>query len=344
MRRGWFMRLAAASAFAFAGHLALADGAEPIRAEAGTDAEAYCSRIQAAFTRQDFAALEATAAQARSLKIHLRGGKTELQVFYESFVRVACNQTYIYLNEDTGQTRTAIAERWLGDHPDSVTAKIASAMIWNQFAWAGRGRGYANEVSQEQWSTFGDRLKRAAQFMRAVDPNSDAQAYLVLLALARDLNVPRAQIDTIFVRARERFPSYLGYYADYATILLPKWFGQPGEIADYLKSLLSAPGGDLGAMAYARAAERLSFDMGSPDIYRDTSLVWDDLRRGFTLRERSDGLDKHAWISFCYYAVMAGDRDTAREAYRHIPQIDEWPVGGTHRFFLTVLPWIMDRG
>lgn len=344
MHRGWIALLATAMALALTSRSAGADDAAPIRAEAGGDAEVYCSRVQAAFTREDFAALEATAAAARSLTVHLRGGKAELQVFYESFARVACNQTYIYLNEDTGRVRTAIAEHWLGRQPNSVTARIASAMVWGQFAWAGRGRGYANDVSQEQWSTFADRIKRAAQFMRNVDPNGDAQAYLVLLQLARDLNVPRPQIDTIFLRAREHFPSYLGYYADYASILLPKWFGQPGEIAGYLQSLLATPGGDLGAMAYARAAERLSFDMGSSDIYRDTGLVWADLRHGFDLREKGDGLDKHAWIGFCYYAVMAGDRETAREAYRHISHIDEWPVGGTHQFFLTVLPWIMNRG
>jgi hypothetical protein len=332
-----------AVAISLSGRFAGAESATPIRVDAGSDAEAYCSRVQVAFTREDFASLEATVERARSLTIHLRGGKAELQVFYESFVNVGCNQTYIFLDEGTGRTRAAIAEHWLGEKPDSVAARIASAMIWGQFAWAGRGRGYANQVSAEQWSIFAERTKRAAQFMRTVDPNSDAQAYLVLLDLARDFNVPRPQIDTIFARAREHFPAYLGYYADYSTILLPKWFGQPGEIANYLDSLLAEPGGDLGAMAYARSAERISWELGSPDIYRDTGLNWEVLRRGFTLRESQDGLDKHGWISFCYYAAMAHDRSATREAFRHITHIDEWPEGGTPRFFLTVLPWMMQR-
>jgi hypothetical protein len=343
MHRRWLARLAAAVAVILAGHFSFAEDVSPIRLDPATDAAAYCSRVQAAFTREDFGALEATAGRARPLSTQLLGGKAELQVFYESFARGACNQTYLYLNEDIGKARVELAEHWLGQKPDSPTAKIASAMIWNQFAWAARGRGYAGEVSQEQWARFRGRAKRAAQFMRSVDPTSDAQSYVVLLDLARDLGVTRPQIDTIFHRARDRFPAYLAYYAEYASILTPKWLGQPGEIADYVKSLLSNPGGDVGAMAYARAAERLSWDLGSPDIYRDAGLTWEDVRDGFALRESRGGLDKHAWITLCYYAAMAGDRRAAREAFRHVTHLDEWPDGGTANFFLRTLPWMMER-
>jgi hypothetical protein len=336
--------LAVVTALFLTARTGVAEDPQPIRLDSTTDATAYCARVQAAFIREDFEVLEATAERARQLQTRFPGGKAELQVFYESFGTEACNQVYVYLNEESGQARVAIGESWLGEKPNSTTARIASAMIWSQFAWAGRGRGYANEVSADQWATFSNRIKRAAQFMRNVDPNRDAEAYLVLLDLARDLNVPRPQIDTIFRRAKERFPAYLGYYADYASILLPKWLGQPGELSEYLESLLDDPGGDVGAMAYSRAAERISFDLGSSsDIYRDTGLTWENVRRGFSLREARDGLNKRAWISLCYYASTAADRKVAREAYRHITHIDEWPVGGIHRFFLTVLPWMMQR-
>jgi hypothetical protein len=339
MSRGWLSGLSALMAM-LAACQAWADDAAPLRFDVATNLRDFCSLAQDAFAREDFAVLESTARRARALKNRFPGSKTELQVFYEAFAKDSCSQTYIYMSEDVGKARVTLAEHWLAQKPDSSTAKIASAMIWNQFAWAGRGRGYANEVSNEQWAIFGERMKRAAEFIRAVDPDQDAQAYGVLLNLARDFQVPRAQLDAIYQHAYRRFPDYFAYYADYATILLPKWFGQPGEIVGYLKSLLTDPGGDIGVMAYARAAERLSFDMHSPDIYRDTGLNWEDLRRGFKLRATRDGLDKHAWISFCYYAVMAGDRPTARDAYGEIVDIDEWPVGGLEQFSREVLPWI----
>lgn len=324
-------------------HSALAEDAAPIRLDAGTDPATYCSRVQAAFTRGDFAALEITAQRARSLENRFPGGKAELQIFYESFYKQSCNGNYSPLTEDGAKARAAIAERWLGENPNSMTAKITNAMIWYSSAWAARGSGFANEVSSSQWAVFADRIKQAAQFMRNVDPDRDAQAYLVLLNLARDLRVPRPQIDTIFRRAHERFPSYLEYYADYATILLPKWFGAPGDISDYVRSLLDDPGGDLGAMAYSRAAERIAWESGSPSGYRDAGLTWENVRRGFALRESRDGLNKPGWITLCYYAYMAGDREAAREAFRHITHIDEWPHGDTGDFFRTVLPWIMER-
>jgi hypothetical protein len=287
--------------------------------------------------------LEATAERARSLKNRFPGSKTELQVLYESFEKDSCSRRYSPLTEDGGKARIALAERWLGQKPDSLTAKIASATIWHQFAWTARGDGFANQISPDQWATFSERLKRSAELMRTVDPNRDAEAYLMLLDLARDFNVPRPQIDTIFRQAHKRFPTYIEYYSEYASMLLPKWFGQPGEIADYTKSLLKDPGGDDGAMAYSRVAERLAFEMGSPTIYRDAGLTWDDVQHGFALRESRDGLDKHGWIALCYYAVMAGDRTAARDAYSQIYQLDLWPVGGTQQFFRDVLPWIMER-
>src|SRR5262249_55402989 len=155
----------------------------------------------------------------------------------------------------------------------------------------------------------------AAQFVRSVDPESDAQAYLVMLKLARDLNVPRLQIDTIFFRARARFPTYFSYYSEYATMLLTKWFGRPGEITDFVQSLRPKPDDDDGAIAYARVADWLAWELSSADIYRDTGLVWEDVHRGFNLVEARDGLDKHGWTTLLYYAAVARDRPAARKAF-----------------------------
>jgi len=339
----WLVCAATVAAFVFAGHSAVADRATPIRVEPGADPQLYCSRVQAAFTSEDFSTLEATAERARSLQIHFRGGETELQVFYEAFEKESCTQVYGYLGEPAGKTRVAILEDWLGQKPESLTARIANAVVWEEYAWTGRSHGYANEVSQAQWALFAERAKRAAQFMRNVDPTRDAQAYLVLLDLARDLNLPRPQIDIVFRRAHEHFPAYLPYYTAYAYLVLPKWFGAPGDLAEYTRSLLVDPGGEDGAIAYARVAERLSWEKDVPDTYRDAGLTWVDVKHGFALRERKYGLDKNAWISLCYFAALAGDRSAAREAFRHVTHLEYWPKGEKRDFYLTVLPWLMER-
>ena len=335
--------IAAAVATLAAFSAAADDDAALIHFDATTDSREYCRMVLNALTREDFGILEATAARGRSLENRFPGSKTELQVFYQSFVKDSCGQRYVGLTEEVGKARIALAQRWREEMPDSLTAKVASARLWQQYAWVGRGGGFANEVSPAEWETFSDRLKQSADLMRTVDPDRDPEAYLLLLNLSRDFSLPLPQIDAIFQRAHQRFPTYLAYYADYASLLLPEWFGQPGDLADYMKSLLGDPGGDLGAIAYARAAERLAWDMGSSTIYRDAGMTWDDVRHGFALRESRDGLDKSGWITLCYYAVMAGDRDAARAAYSHVSEIDEWPVGGTQQFFLEVLPWIMAR-
>jgi hypothetical protein len=322
---------------------AVAGDPAPIKLDPAADPAEFCRAVQAAFTREDFGALEATAERARALTTHFPGGKAELEVFYDSFSKESCTQYYDSLSETAGKSRVALVERWLGEKPDSLTARIASAIVWEQFSWTSRGNGYANTVSQAQWAVFSDRVKTAAQFMRNVDPTRDAHAYLVLLDLARDFNLPRPQIDTVFRQAHDRFPTYLAYYTTYAVLILPKWFGAPGDMADYTHSLLGDPGGDDGAMAYSRVAERLSWEADIADIYRYAGLNWADVQRGFALRESKYGLDKYAWISLCYFAALAGDRGAAREAFRHVSRLEDWPKGGRHDFYLYVLPWIMQR-
>jgi hypothetical protein len=335
--------MAAAAATLSGTSSAVAGDPGPIKLDPGADPAEFCRAVQAAFTHEDFDALEATAGRARSLATHFPGGKAELQVFYEAFSKEACTQYYDSLSETAGQARVELVGRWLGQKPDSPTARIASATVWEQYAWTGRGTGYSNQVSQVQWEVFADRVKRAAQFMHNVDPARDAQAYLVLLDLARDFSLPRPQIDAVFREAHTRFPTYLAYYAAYANMILPKWFGAPGDMAEYTKSLLADPGGDDGAMAYSRVAERLSWGGELADIYRDAGLTWPDVQHGFALRESRYGLDKYAWISLCYFAALAGDRSAARDAFRHVSHLEEWPKGGRHDFYLYVLPWLMQR-
>jgi hypothetical protein len=322
---------------------AVARDAAPVQLDPGEAPERFCSRVQAALTREDFDTLEATAGRARPLTTRLPGGKLELQVFYESFSKEDCTQYYGYVSDPVAKARIATVEHWLQQKPDSLTAKLANAIMWEQFAWTARGTGYANQISREQWALFAERSRRAAQFMRDVDPTRDAHAYVVLLRLARDFSLRRPQIDAIYHQARQHFPNYLLYYYDYANLILPKWFGAPGEIADFAKSLLSDPGGDIGAMAYSQVAERLAWEFQGRDIYRENGLTWVDVQRGFAVREHQNGLDKWAWIALCYYATQAGDRVAAREAFRHVTHLDYWPNGGQHAFYLEILPWIMER-
>jgi hypothetical protein len=338
----WIACIVAALIAALVGvRAAGARDATPIKLAPGETPEQFCRLVQAAFAGENFDTLEATAERARSLTTRFSGGKAELQVFYDSLSTEKCTDFYLSMGDQVAKARVALVEHWLQQKPDSLTARIASAVVWEEFAWTARGTGFSNEISQEQWALFGDRARRAAQFMRNVDPASDAHAYLVLLHLARDLSVPRPQIDAVYREARERYPTYLGYYPVYANLILPKWFGAPGEIAAFTKSLLADPGGDTGAMAYSRVAEWYSWEHHGTDIYSELGLAWPDIQHGFALRESQYGLDKYAWISLCYYATVAGDRDAAREAFRHVTHLDSWPEGGRKTFYLTVLPWIM---
>jgi hypothetical protein len=57
------------------------------------------------------------------------------------------------------------------------------------------------------------------------------------------------------------------------------------------------------------------------------------------------GLSPEGWDVLCYLAVVAADRVSAREAFRHaalnLSGWPGWPGGHLNQFYLQVLPWIM---
>jgi hypothetical protein len=315
----------------------------PIPFNRDADPMAFCRSVQYAVATEQFASLEATAKAARSLQDWFPGGETELHAFYVAFRAEQCgpeNGT----ESDAAAARIQHLEHWLARKSDPLTASIALAETWEDYAWIGRGRDFANTVSQDQWRVFGQRARTAAGYMKTLDPSRDPQAYLVLLDLARDFNVPRPQIDALFAAARKAFPTYIHYYSTYANLLEPKWFGRPGDLARYIRSLLADPGGDAGAVAYSRAAEYLVWDLPpAVDVYADLGLDWKDVQHAFAVREQRYGLNQYGRIVLCYFAFAAGDRGAARAAFRGITHLNSWPNGGMHDFYLTALPWIMAK-
>ncbi|HVM85611.1 MAG TPA: hypothetical protein VMW18_17090 [Candidatus Binatia bacterium] len=321
--------------------------ADPLPFGPETDPTAFCQAVDAAFERSDFDTLDATIKSARTLEARFSGGQTELEGLYRTLISGAFPGYQMSRKDEVILGRVKKLEAWRARKSDPVAPAIILASLWDAYAWVARGDGYANQVPRDRWPIFFDRIKTASTYMQSIDPSIDPEAYSVLLELARDFNRPRAEIDAVFNAARHKFPTYFSYYKDYVTLLEPNWFGRPGDIPRFLQDLRTESNGETGAVAYAYAAEILTFHMAGPDVFRSTGLDWDEVQRTFQVREKAYGLSPEAWNALCYLAVVSGDRAKAREYYRHAaPHLTEWPRwpgGTTGDFYLRVQPWIMAR-
>jgi hypothetical protein len=52
-------------------------------------------------------------------------------------------------------------KKWTAAYPDSPTPRISLAYLYLNYAWLARGSGFANSVSESQWSLFKSRNAQA---------------------------------------------------------------------------------------------------------------------------------------------------------------------------------------
>jgi hypothetical protein len=300
----------------------------------------FCQVVRQDLLDGEFTQLEATHKAAQSLEARFDGGQTELEVFYDGLSANSCDPSCDA--DATLDTRGRRLHEWLDRKSDPATANLAVTRYWWQAAWTGRGCGYADEVTSPQWQLFKDRLKVAAGYARQIDVRSDPEAGHLMLVLARDFNLPRDQIDTVFLDVRKRYPTYFPIYKDYASMTLQKWSGRTDLTAPYVRSLTVDPGGDTGEVAYSIVAGRLAFEIDPNQLYTaDTGFDWAKVRHAFATRERLYGLSAGDWTLLCYLAVAAQDRDAAQDALKHLDgEVAFWPRGVRSDFYRQVLPWI----
>jgi hypothetical protein len=185
----------------------------------------FCAVVRQSLLDGEFTQLEATHKAAQSLDARFDGGQPKLEVFYNALTEKTCSPS---CDDDdaTFDPRKQRLEQWLNRKSDPATASLALARLWWDAAWTARGCGYADTVTSQQWQAFLDRLKVSAGYARQVNAQSDAEAGHLMLALARDFNLRRDQIDAVFQQARKRYPTYFLTYEDYGEMTLPKWSGR----------------------------------------------------------------------------------------------------------------------
>lgn len=289
-----------------------------------------------------FDELEAIAAEDRDSRARYAGGEWAIVDFYEILARYdqtsgPCTRKVGYSFDD----KRGALERWLATKPDSQTARIALALLWDRWAWTGRGCDFADKTSPEQWQAFHDRLERARDLLKTVDHDADPEAYRIEMDVALIDEHPKEKEQSIYERAIRPFPSLPDYAKARYNYLLPRWFGAPGEAAAFAKSLLTTPGGETGLHLYFDVATAALDTERQYDILFDaTGIDYPTLVRAFASRVGSFGPLKSDMNVLLFYAMAARDFKTADLLATKIG--DDWDRSfwGDKATYDSVLLWI----
>lgn len=238
------------------------------------------AQTESLLSASDYDGLERIADGYRNSKATFADGEWKLSVFYDD-LSYYLRQT----PEENWVSRLNKLKEWVATKPDSITARVALAECLAGYAFHGRGAAYANEVQEEQWRRFKERLDEAkevldqAKSLQQKCPGWSA-AYL---RLAVGLEWDRNQYDEFLASAIADEPTYNVYYYRAAWYLLPWWFGEDGDWEDFAKSAADRVGGSDGDILYTRIVWFLDRRAPQDIVTHNPKIQWQRVDNGIKL-------------------------------------------------------------
>jgi hypothetical protein len=286
----------------------LAPGPKPVQDPVLQEITKFRAETRPHYNNSNFDKLEKIAEEARAGKGVFDNGSWKIYQFYTS---LTCREEE---PEEMWQLHDRIHLAWTAAKPDSITAKIAHADFFVAYAWHARGHGYADKVTKENWKLFATRLTKAVKILddaKKLQPK-DPYFWTVLLAAGQGLGWEKENFDAIVAEAVAQDPCFFSVDQTRANMLLPRWFGQPGDWEAYAQQASERPNG-LGAEIYARIVMHLSgyYD----NVFSETKASWPRTREGLLMMRKKYPKSIEILSMNARMAAIAGDREFARESF-----------------------------
>jgi len=297
----------------------------------------YWFQMASALVEKRFDDLEKAAREARTGKARLPGGVWKLYKFYD-----AVEMPYKRQNATAAEWTAYFAtlKDWIAAYPESPTPRIALGEGYISYAWAARGHGYADSVSEGGWNLFNERVSKAQEMLikaaqlKEKDPFWFEAMQTVALAQGWD----KAQARELLDQAVASEPGYYHYYREHANFLLPKWYGQEGEVATFAEEVSNRVGGQEGLFLYFEIAS-VGVCQCQDDKASLSNLSWPKIKQGYVALEKLYGLTNLKNNRFAYMAYSADDKAAAQLALSRIGENIDPSVWRNRMTFQAAKAW-----
>lgn len=288
--------------------------------DAGSDfavLDQHADAVSSLFAQRKFDELDEMADSERSGKERFPGGGWKLYTFYMSLeYPVASNGS---ITDTDWEDHIARLQEWVTLHPASVTARIALAGSYLNYAWRARGDDYADKVTEEGWRLFHQRIALADAALQdaAKLPTKCPHWYyhMLWIAIAEDWDNERTR--ALLEESYSFEPYYYYSYQAYVTYLLPKWDGEDGDSERFIDEISKRIGGEEGDMIYFEVATDLIRNSGSDTNYVER-ISWPRIMRGYAANEERYGVSTLKMNVMAYTALAFCDTSSALDLFARI--------------------------
>jgi hypothetical protein len=281
------------------------------------DLSAFRFDVRQHYNNRRFAQLEEIANRIRDGKERMDDGDWKIVHFYQA---LECRDDE---PEGMWKLHDEIHKEWEKQFPESITARVAHADFHTSYAWHARTDKFADQVTEEGWRLFRERLAEARKVLDQAKALSSRCPvwWHVYQRVALGQGWPREDYDALFKEAKAFEPEFYYYDLARAKFLLPRWHGEPGEWAKVAEEQIPIQGAT-GHEIYARVVWEMStYD---EDLFGESNASWKKARRGYDdLRARYPA-SLELLNKYCRIACYAGDKKQAKALFA---QIGDHPVG-----------------
>lgn len=280
------------------GYLLLADHKEK---------EDFKNQIGSLIRAKEFDELEEIAQQLRLKKERFSSGSWKLEYFYEgleaSFEKQGLTQLKKYAD---------ILTQWGSLYPNSVTQKTALVEAYADLAWKYRGGGYSDTVAEDSGANFRNYLDKAQAVVEQAEKliEKDPHFYTTAMIVGLGQGFPKSKMYELLEKGIQIEPLYYKNYRQMAVFLLPRWYGEEGEVEEFALWAARKTKDIAGQEMYARLADAIRKYVGVRSF--DThSFSWPTVKEAYQEILKKYPYSFHDLNAFAWFACQANDQETA---------------------------------
>ena len=280
----------------------------------------YSAGIKNLLVQEDFAQLEKIAQQNRIEKGRLLGGIWKTFAFYNGTGMPVSVGTP---TDSDYAAQIAREKKWIAAYPDSTTPRISLAYLYLNYSWLARGSGFADSVSESQWSLFKSRTAQAKAILveSAALKEKDPFWYEAMQLVAHDEGWDQADVRELFDQAVAFEPEYYHYYREYARYVSPQWYGERGDILAFAEETSNRIPEPNGSMLYFQIVSSLACYC-KPALEDLHQISYRNAKRGYDNISRFYGTSNLNANRFAFMATTFKDQPSAHEAFAAISSVD----------------------